>query len=376
LQTDPERWEQGSEYHWLEIDAPEPPRRPWSSGLLLSSGRDALRAVVAVGVKERRWRRLWIPDYFCQDVVAALVSTGLELRVYADDPLREAPDLPDARTGDAVLVVNYFGLRERITFPRRDGVELIEDHTHDPGSDWARTSAADFCVASLRKTLPLPDGGVLWSPCGHALPPEPRLSAQRRRAAETKLTAMILKAMYLRGHPVEKEAFRSLALQGEQALGAPGVSAMSDVARAMLACWPSERWRRIRRANHDTLRGQLAHLEWARVLTPRGERSVPFSCVIVVDSAMRRERVRRRLIEAHVFPAVLWPLERPVARVRPAAQSVSRRLLSIHCDGRYDAEDMRRVASLVAWGGSARRRLLAPRGHMATPHRGEVRREG
>jgi hypothetical protein len=255
---------------------------------LLFSGRDALRLVVAVGVKERRWRRLWIPDYFCQDVVAALVGTGLALQAYADDPLRQAPDLPDARSGDAVLVVNYFGLRERVAFPRRDGVELIEDHTHDPESEWARTSTADFCVASLRKTLPLPDGGVLWSPHGHALPPEPSLSAQRRQAAETKLTAMILKAMYLRGHPVEKEVFRCLALQGERALGAAGVSAMSDVARSMLASWPRRAGGAFAARITTRLRRRLAHLEWARVLTPRGDRSVPFSCVIVMDSAERR----------------------------------------------------------------------------------------
>lgn len=376
MRTRPERWEQGSEYHLLELDHPRPPRRrPWSSGLLLFSGRDALRLMVAVGVKERGWRRLWIPDYFCQDVVAALVGAGVELRTYADDPLRDAPDLPEARSGDAVLVVNYFGLRERIAFPRRDGVELIEDHTHDPESEWARTSAADFCLASLRKTLPLPDGGVLWSPRGHALPPEPRLSVHRRHAAETKLTAMILKAMYLCGHPVEKEAFRSLALEGERALGSQGVSAMSEVARSLVASWPSERWRRLRHSNHDTLRRQLAHLEWARVLTPRGERSVPFSCVIAVDSPERRERLRRRLIDARVYPAVLWPLERPVVRVRPAARSVSRRLLSIHCDGRYGAEDMRRVASLVAWGGEARRRGLALEATAPRRTRGEARRE-
>ena len=40
-------------------------------------------------------------------------------------------------------------------------IVLIEDHIHDPLSDWSQSSNADYAVASLRKTLPVPIGAML-----------------------------------------------------------------------------------------------------------------------------------------------------------------------------------------------------------------------
>jgi len=69
--VDPDRWEIGSEFHWPGLPTPgEAAAVPWSSGLLVSSGRDALGLVLALGVRERGWRRLWVPENYCQHVVA------------------------------------------------------------------------------------------------------------------------------------------------------------------------------------------------------------------------------------------------------------------------------------------------------------------
>ena len=68
----PERWELGSQPHWLDFEprtGPDP--RPWEpAGALFASGRDALKAVL----EERRWKRLWLPTYLCQDVVASVAK--------------------------------------------------------------------------------------------------------------------------------------------------------------------------------------------------------------------------------------------------------------------------------------------------------------
>jgi hypothetical protein len=347
LVIDAERWENGSDFQWWGL--PEGPRSgevPWSCGLLLFSGRDALRLVLAMGAAERGWRRLWVPDYFCQHVLAAMQRPDLEMLMYPDNPLRAAPQLPEARAGDVVFVMNYFGLRTRPDLRVPDGVEIIEDHSHDPGSAWAQGSRADFCVASLRKTLPISDGGVLWSPLGHRLPPAPPLTEQRRRAGATKLSAMMLKAMYLSGLPVEKDRYRALALKGERALAYPAVCAMTEVSRGIVDSFPLDTWRRARRDNRDVLVEAMGSAKWARVLEPAGD-SVVFSFPFVVDTSQRRERIRARLIEANVFPTVHWPLEQTVLPVGNEALDISRRLLSIHCDGRYAVADMIRVAEVL-----------------------------
>ena len=348
----PDRWENGSDFHWIGLpsvpDAGRAHPVPWASGLLLSSGRDALRLVLSTGMRSRGWRRLWVPEYFCQQVTAALVRPGLELRLYADSPLYPAPPLPDASPGDAVLVVNYFGLRSATRVAPSDGVDIIEDHSHDPTSSWAGSSSADFCVASLRKTLPIPDGGVVWSPRGHRLPAAPRIVNQRKRATASKLAGMLLKAMYLDNHDIERATYRALLVEGEQALHVPAVSGIGDVSRALVSAWPLRAWREARRRNHALLATRLAGVEGLRVLMPDGEDTVPFSCVVLAESADRRERMRKWLIANRVFPAVLWPLDDTVLAVGVEARGISRRILSIHCDGRYDASDIGRVADLVS----------------------------
>ncbi len=348
---DPDRWESGSDFHWPPWSArARATGVPWAGGIHVSTGRDALRLVLASGTSERGWRRLWVPEYFCQHVTAALVRPDLELRPYPDNPLLEAPSLPDSVRGDAVLVMNYFGLRGPLEAPRRDGVEIVEDHSHDPLSPWSRTSTADFCVASLRKTIPLPDGGVAWSPRGHPLPAEPAPAAQRTRAASARLAAMILKGKYLSGDPVDKATYRELSLRGERAFHRPARAAMSEVSRATLDSFPFEAWREARASNHAVLRdllAPLAPLAGIHLLEPYAPKVAPFACVLIAESAARRERIRAALIEARIFPAVHWPLERTVLRIGAESRRLSRRLLAIHCDGRYGADDMRRIAAVV-----------------------------
>ena len=74
---------------------------------------------------------------------------------------------------DVVLAVNYFGVRAGEPWQQwreKHACVLLEDHSHDPVSGWAQSSRADYAFSSLRKTMPVPDGAILWSPLGHPLP--------------------------------------------------------------------------------------------------------------------------------------------------------------------------------------------------------------
>ncbi len=354
-----ERWEQGSEFHWSMSWPNVAARNPWEgTSIFWGSGRDAFRALLNHGQMTRGWRRLWIPAYFCQDVAAAFVSTGIPVAAYSDGPQR--PDIDwagiDFQPGDVILRVNFFGLRTLASAKplQAAGFEVIDDHTHDPWSDSARNSDADWCIASLRKTLPIPDGGVLWSPIGHVLPTAEAVTTERSLASLEKLAGMLLKSLYLAQHHIGKDVFRRLALSGEEHIASGDISGMPDWTRSLLGIFPVEDWRSCRQVNHQTLRGSLADLDWLQVLSAPTDSHCPFSGIVLFDTPARRRYVRQNLIEAKVYPAVLWPLDAPVvAGIPPEFVGVSERMLSIHCDMRYGESDMLRVAELIRKFGAA-----------------------
>ena len=239
-----------------------------------------------------------------------------------DDPRWEEPrwETIGARRGDAVLAVNFFGARTGAGWDEQRAAAdwlLVEDHSHDPFSQWAVDSSADFAFSSLRKTLPVPDGGILWSPRELDLPPQPRGSAD---GSELKLAAMLLKGRYLRDGGGEdlKERFRRLQLEGEEQLARSPVAAASPAAREAVIGGAPLPWRVRRSDNAVHLLGLIAGLEVAEPVFdewPAG--AAPLGVVLAFRSEDVRDRVRETLRQAGVYCPIHWRIEQPASeRVR------------------------------------------------------------
>lgn len=333
--TPEERWEQGSNLH-LSLETGSMPQ-PWGGfpHRFWGSGRDALRALVAWGSEQHGWRRMLVPSYYCQDVLVPL-RAHVTLEVYPHSPTAPAREVV-AGASDVVMVASLFGM----PLPRAisAGGAIVEDHTHDPLSRSSIASGGDFAFASLRKTLPLPDGGVLWSPRGLDLPPQADLTLDHDRAALDRLAAMTLKRHYLGGEAVAKDELRALAMRGEDAIGRGEVSGMSSFSRIRLETLPGAVWRECRAANLLAFRAAFGEPDGVTML------DAPFAAMLIFDSQELRDGVRAALIEARVYPTVYWPLDDPAVDGIPESDlDLSHRILSIHCDYRYTTADMQRVA--------------------------------
>lgn len=98
-----------------------------------------------------------MPEYFCYEIIDSIKKNDIEICFYNDNPLLD-DDIEISKIkfedGDVLFRMNFFGLREF-----RDnselGISVIEDHSHDLIGDWPVNSNADWCIASLRKTLPI-----------------------------------------------------------------------------------------------------------------------------------------------------------------------------------------------------------------------------
>ena len=296
------------------------------------------------------WQRLWMPEYFCYDVIASLKEAGLNLIFYQDWPdshtdseaLEAIQSKGLFQPTDAILRVNYYGTRKYRNTEKLPVAAIVEDHTHDLIGDWPIHSTADWCIASLRKTLPLPEGGILWSPMGLKLPTAPEASEKNEQIAAIRWDAMRLKARYLAGEAVEKAEFRKGYVETEEYFDHAPVCALDKSSQEYLKTFNIRDWYNQKRSNWELLRD--IKKEGVKVITPEMTGCYPFSLVLLFDNPDERDQVRKELIEHQIYPTILWNIPVPTDG---EIFIFSRCMLSIHCDARYTKEDITQLKSVI-----------------------------
>lgn len=348
--TSSPRWEMGSEFHSHPVES-----QPLDAALgvtgfqgeLYSTGRAALGFLVA-RYREARW---WIPAYACPDVVEFLAGQ-VRTRRYQDYPDELSSQLHgiEPAPGDVVLAQDTFGLGGPACWRRwkaeHPATPLIEDLTHNCTQERYLASPADHVFASLRKSLPVADGGILFAKEGGLR----LVDGLPAAGAHLKLEAMVLKAAYLGGAEVSKHAYRQLQLNGEAQLSQAGTGACLTHTHQMLHALPlgtlRERWRANRERFVASLGTEVS--ERAHVLQPRhGQEPGIFHVVMRFEGHSLREKVRNHLIANDVFPAVHWVGQ---SKSDHRAQVLSDTLLTLPTDFRYGPADIDRLLELVLEG--------------------------
>ncbi len=333
----------GSDFHFIEVEVFKVPHIQdlLHNPTMLADGRQCLVALI----RQYGWKRIWIPDYFCYEVIETIrTQTDIEIVFYEDNPLSECrvEDLP-FENGDVLLRMNYFGFRKARS---NSDVQcpVIEDHTHDLLSHWALHSDADWCIASIRKTLPLPEGGIMWSPKNYSLNVELFFSEENERIATTRWQGMEMKAAYLKGDNTRKEDFRKCYTETEDWFDqAEPVLIDKRSCDYLSRKFDINAWQRAKARNWKLL-SSLINQSFCKILEPEDNSCDPFSLVVLLKSNERRQFVRNRLIQTNIYPAVLWALPESAS---PVSKGFSGRMLSIHCDGRYTEADIRQMAFMV-----------------------------
>ena len=330
------------------------------NAMLLADGRQC----IVILIRQYGWRRIWMPDYFCYEVIETIKQqTSIEVAFYEDSPLHEVKveELP-FEEGDVLLRMNFFGMRE---FRSNKGipVPVIEDHSHDPFGHWALYSDADWCISSIRKSLPLPEGGMMWSPkkslefsVESSQDSQARMSDQRssvgpveglksnEKIAELRWRAMEMKAAYLRGEDVSKEEFRKLFVETEEWFDQAEPTLIDERTRDYISNqFDLNLWLGAKRKNWALL-SELVNKEHCQIMTAEHESCTMFSLVLLLENKEKRDELRKELIGRCVYPAILWNVPETASE---ESKIFSERMLSIHCDGRYKEEDIRQLADIL-----------------------------
>lgn len=307
---------------------------------LFADGRQCLVSLI----RQEGWKRIWIPEYFCYEVIDAVIRmTGIDVVPYVDFPLEKqdqqiVKSLP-FQDKDVLLRMNYFGIRDKRT-EKEIPVPVIEDHSHDLSGHWALHSDADWCFASLRKSLPIAGGGILWSPKNISFRTKILETKQCQESMKKRWMAMDMKADYLRGAQINKNDFRQIYLETEEWFEDAEPSQIDIRSKELIGQLDINAWQGAKKKNWLLLR-QLVNAE---TLLPEEESCTPFSFILIAKNAEARMRIKKRLIDNAVYPAILWNLPENTSN---EALNFSHRMLSIHCDGRYSEDDIRKLATLI-----------------------------
>lgn len=331
----------GSDFHTVNYPKGDSFSRYFSKANLYASGRNALLALAVA----RNWCRLWIPSYYCDESLGCLKRAKIQLKVYLCSPYSNIesiiPKIP-ANKGDGILVVNYFGIHSKRTIIT--DAEIVEDHTHNLIGEWSRNSSADWCIASLRKTIPIPDGGILWSPKGLVLPVKKEVTTAWRKLMCVRVEAMLEKTAFITGEKVDKMEYLRKFRETEDGFDANKLSGISDYSASVLSNFDIETWYSLKEQNFKILKHLINLPESVTLLCPEAETGTPFSYCLIFPDHLSREIIRQQLISHSIYPAILWNIP---TDVDIKAKNIGDRILSIHCDGRYSSDDMIILAKTI-----------------------------
>ncbi|HQE49716.1 MAG TPA: DegT/DnrJ/EryC1/StrS family aminotransferase [Fervidobacterium sp.] len=322
--------------------------------VLTDSGRSAMRlALKCLGLVSGD--SMLVPAYVCESMLSPLNLEGIRPIFYPvgsqfDVSLENIVERKD--DAKAILVVDFFGfsssLREDLSELSSEGLMIIYDMSHSLINTLDNPNAAvDAYVGSLRKILPVPDGGIvlLRQTSSNSNFVSPKGIADH---SVLRVAAMILKEAWLKQPFAERPNFRELFLKSEDMLDRSVVVAgPNPVTEVLLPLLDLDYLVSARQANYADL---LSYSEnWGSDIRPvfglPGKNECPLGFPI---RCSRRDELREFLIAKKIYPPVHWILDKTLFSDFPTSLSMSEEILTIPCDHRYGATEMEYIDQVVS----------------------------
>lgn len=319
------------------------------------SGRTALDAIVRDGVKSYGITSVLLPSYCCHTMIEPFLINGIKIRfydVYIKDSVLTA-DIPFPRENEMLYIMKYFGDTELCY--EGEGRALsgwtatVEDLTHScftiddfTGGCIGRTTT-DYWFASYRKWFAVSGIAATGKRGGKLQEPQ---KGQNKKYVKLRNRAFNLKQQFMDGEPVEKQEFLDIFGQAEQQLGEDyqdfgvGYEEIYELFRFMDGLDDARRRRRI---NAKILIDGLKSINGIKVFVDfQDDKKCPLFVPVAVENGMR-DALRKHLISMDIYSPVHWSLSDQHIGLSEKAMEIYGQELSLVCDQRYDAEDMKRV---------------------------------
>lgn len=306
----------------------------------LRSGRDALKAIA----REYEPCVALLPALACDSMIHPFELYGHEIRYYR---LNEdySIDLNSLSVGERMhlfLYADYFGRpaikdEELEKLKKMGNIIFIEDRTHNLLQERKYSFKPDYIIASLRKWLPIPDGGLLWGKITKTLANETTFST-------TRLKAQCMRHEFLScGDETIKTEYRRIFSTVSELMDEDEPSAMSAYAHSLAKQTDWDWARRTRRQNSEELISILSTSPYIKFI----QDTPGLSDLYVPFTVLNRDEVQRKLSAEGIFNTIIWPLMKEQRDACKIARFTEENMLAAPCDQRYTVEDMKTIGAEI-----------------------------
>ena len=306
----------------------------------LRSGRDTLKAIA----REYEPCVALLPALACDSMVHPFELYGHKIQYYLFNE-DYSIDLDSLKTGEGIqlfLYMDYFGRPaikdvELEKLRKQGNIVFIEDRTHNLLVERKYTFQPDYIIASLRKWLPIPDGGLLWGEISKPL-------ANDTTFCTTRLKAQCMRHEFLSsGDETIKTEYRKIFSTVSELMDEDEPSAMSAYAHSLAKQTDWDWVKRIRRQNSEELISILSTSPYIRFI-----QNIPgLSDLYVPFTVPNRDEVQRRLSAEGIFNTIIWPLMDEQKEACKVAKYTEENMLAAPCDQRYTVEDMKIIGAEI-----------------------------
>lgn len=299
-----------------------------------------------------------LPDYVCSTVPDAVIRAGVPVKYYHIRPdfsfdVKEIDNLMSTESSlpSVLYIVHYFGKPLDLSLVNAakkwmaKGYPVFEDITMSIFSkDEGMFGFGSYIIGSLRKWLPIPDGGFI---CSKNLPlPEISNDAVTGEYCRFSVMAQELKRDYITGGEKDselKDTYMNYYRKSVEYLFSDySIRPVSDITRHYLANYSVDEIIEKRTENYKYLYNLLKDFDFLKPLVAPKDNYLPFGMVI---SCPERDDLLSFLVSKDVYCNIHWRLDNPDMGVW--AKALTKTVITIPCDQRYNTKDFDRIADVL-----------------------------
>lgn len=286
-------------------------------------------------------RHMWMPSYLCSSMLKG-IPKEIDVNFYPiDRNLRVASMdwIASVVVGDLVLFVDYFGFNlhdAAMCAVKEQGARIVQDAAQALLSTFERPYA-DFVLYSPRKTVGVPDGGILQSFCSEDFSRVVLKEAPCEFLQATNEAVLARTACDTSGSIEWYEIY-----QKAEELNPVGHYKMQEFTETILRhAYNYKTVADKRRSNYMTLYDRF---EADSLLGELTEDTVPLGFPI---TCRKRNEMLKYLYERKLFCPVHWPLDGIVPESFTAAHELSHKIITVLCDQRLDRVDIENLVGII-----------------------------